>query len=270
MWVTMLAVDRARLISQSSGNRTLETPEYDRMDNAEDHLWWYRALHAYLLDAFATSNALPGTPVLDAGCGSGGLLRTLGAAEPQRRRVGLERLEQAAARARIKSRSEVVVGTVNTLPFKDSSFGAIFSADVLYHRDVDPQLAARESLRCLMPGGVLLVNVPAFQWLSSYHDQRVHGARRFSRQQLKGLLIDAGFTRIALHYWNSLLFPIMVARRLRPSANHTANDTASDVGQLPNALNTALASIVALERKLIQWGLRFPAGGSLLAIAYKP
>jgi SAM-dependent methyltransferase len=256
------------------------------MDRAEDHLWWYRSLHNYVIDALQNSTApisvkdgvndgvpssvpnnVPGsTPLLDAGCGSGGLLRALARANPPSVRIGLERFEPAATRARAKSNAAIVVGTVNALPFEDRSFGAIIYADVLYHRDVDPPRALRESLRCLLPGGLLLINVPAFQWLSSYHDQRVHGARRFSRQQLSQLLQDAGFTRIAMHYWNSLLFPIMVARRLRPASA----DTVSDVGALPPALNAILTAIVALERRMIRLGLRFPAGGSILAVARKP
>jgi SAM-dependent methyltransferase len=247
----------------------LETPEYERMDRAEDHLWWYRSLHTYLIDALQNSTAPIGVndgvpssvpnsaAVLDAGCGSGGLLRALAQANPPSVRIGLERFEPAATRARAKSDAAIVVGTVNALPFEDRSFGTIICADVLYHRDVDPPRALRESLRCLLPGGVLLINVPAFQWLSSYHDQRVHGARRFSRQQLSQLLQDAGFTRIAMHYWNSLLRPARA-------------DTVSDVGALPPALNAILTAIVALERRMIRLGLRFPAGGSILAVARKP
>lgn len=252
------------------------------MDEAEDHLWWYRALHAYLIDALlavgtpvAASSGVTGSlpcllpnnaPILDAGCGTGGLLRLLAQAAPQRPRFGLDYLEPAAARARAKSGAAVTVGSVNTLPFGDNLFGVIVSADVLYHRNVDASRALRESFRCLMPGGVLLVNVPAFQWLSSYHDQRVHGARRFRRGELKGLLEAAGFTTLALHYWNSLLFPVMVARRLRPGAA----DAASDVRPMPRAVDAGLRAIVALERKMIRLGLRFPAGGSILAVAYRP
>lgn len=236
------------------------------MDRAEDHLWWYRSLHAYLTQALLDSHAPPDAPILDAGCGSGGLLRALGSATHGRTRIGLERFEPAAHRAQAKSGATILIGTVDALPFMDNSFGAIISADVLYHRQVDPVRATQESFRCLKPGGVLLVNVPAFQWLSSYHDQRVHGARRFGRRDLKQFFENAGLVRPKLHYWNSLLFPVMVARRLRPAAANTA----SDVEPLPRALDAALGAIVTLERRLIRLGIRFPAGGSILGLAYKP
>ena len=58
----------------------------------------------------------------------------------------------------------------------------------------------------------------------------------------------------------------MVARRLRPAANNAA----SDVETLPGYLDSALGGIVSIERNLIKLGLRFPAGGSILGLAYKP
>lgn len=112
----------------------------------------------------------------------------------------------------------------------------------------------------------MLINVPAFQWLSSYHDQRVHGARRFRRHELKQMFASAGFSLPKIHYWNSLLFPVMVARRMRP----TSANAASDVEPLPGYLDTTLGAIVSLERNLIRMGVRFPAGGSILGLAYKP
>lgn len=244
----------------------METVEYLRMDAAEEHLWWYMSLHAYLIDAYATSQVPRTGPVLDAGCGTGGLLQRLRRLTPATTLVGIDLNAGAARRACSKSGSEVALANVNSLPFADNTFSAIFSADVLYHRDVDPLLASRESLRCLVSGGALFVNVPAFQWLSSYHDRQVHGARRFSRAGLHQLLTDAGYSRIRLHYWNSLLFPVMVARRLMSSSSGES----SDVKPIAAPLNAALATVVALERRLIRWGLRFPAGGSILAVGYKP
>jgi len=241
----------------------LEPVEYDRMDAAEDRLWWYRALHLNLIEAFSGARPPAGAAVLDAGCGTGGLLQRLGSALPERARIGLDRIEAVAARARVKSGAPVVVGSVDALPFADCSFAAIFSADVLYHREVDPTRAAREARRCLVPGGLLLVNVPAFDWLASYHDRRVHGARRFTRDGLRELLADAGFGDVVVRYWNSLLFPVMVLRRLRPGAD----DSHSDVRVPAAPLNATLGAVVALERRLARHGLRFPAGGSVLAVA---
>ena len=243
----------------------MEPVEYERMDAAEDRLWWYRALHAQLLDAFGKTALPPGAAVLDAGCGTGGLLKRLGAIAPERTRIGLDHEAVAATRAVRKSGAPVVLGSVDALPFADASFGAIFSADVLYHREVDPLRAAREAYRCLMPEGMLVVNLPAFDWLASYHDRQVHGARRYNRAQVHALLAQAGFKRIAVRYWNSLLFPLMVLRRLGQGSSRVD----SDVSLPPWPIDAAFGAITRIERLLMRWGLRFPAGGSVLAVAHR-
>lgn len=74
----------------------MEPAEYTLMDAAEERMWWYRALHARLLDTLAD---IPAGPVLDAGCGTGGLLAQLRQWRPELLAVGLEWSAAAAARA---------------------------------------------------------------------------------------------------------------------------------------------------------------------------
>jgi predicted RNA methylase len=60
----------------------VERAEYERMHEVEDRMWWYRGLRALtaqlLVRALAGSQAAG--PVLDAGCGTGGMLLKLGPA----------------------------------------------------------------------------------------------------------------------------------------------------------------------------------------------
>jgi hypothetical protein len=63
----------------------------------------------------------------------------------------------------------------------------------LYHQRVNPERALAEAFRCLRPGGVHVVNVPAYRWLASSHDKRIHGTRRYTRTELRALLAAAGF-----------------------------------------------------------------------------
>ena len=94
----------------------MELAEYALMDAAEDHMWWYRALHRRLLDALTGVDGV----VLDAGCGTGGLLARLRAERPDLRTVGVEWAEPASRRAAAKSGAPVVRGSVNALPFADA------------------------------------------------------------------------------------------------------------------------------------------------------
>ena len=243
----------------------MEPAEYDRMNAVEDHMWWYRAVHAHMLDALRRAPAPSGSPLLDAGCGTGGLLRHLAAQGNGRLHVGIDILERAAAMARSKSGSAVAVASADSLPFRDASLGTILSVDVICHRGVDPATALAEAWRCLVKGGSLIINVPAYQWLASFHDRQVHNARRFERTGLQALLRTAGFARVRTTYWNSLLFPLMVLRRkvLAPRSEE------SDVADYSRLTDAAFGMIMAAERAGLRLGLRYPFGGSLLAVATK-
>ncbi len=234
----------------------METGEYQLMDAHEADLWWYRALHARLVDALRSVNGI----VLDAGCGTGGLLRRLAALRPDLRLIGLERDCGAARRAAEKSGVPVATGSINILPFADASFAAALAADVLCHRAVEPDLALAELRRVLRPGGLLVVNMPAYAWLMSEHDRRVHNARRQSAREVGVMLGQAGFAVIRLRYWNSLLFPLMIAqRKLR-----RRHQSASDVTRFPPWLDASLHAVALLERRL---PVPLPVGGSVLATA---
>jgi SAM-dependent methyltransferase len=241
------------------------------MDEAEDGMWWYRALHARVLDALDPARVTAG-PVLDAGCGTGGFLSRLrrawpGGGGPMAAAIGLEYNPVAAARARAKAGVPVAVGSVNAIPFADGAFGGLVSLDVLCHAAAEPERALAEFRRVLRPGGRLVVNLPAFQWLSSAHDARVHNTRRFTAGEARALLAGAGFAGVRARYWNALLFPLMVAQRKLVARGEGHR---SDVAQPPPWLNRGLHAVTALERGLAAAGLPFPAGGSVLATATRP
>jgi SAM-dependent methyltransferase len=234
----------------------MEPAEYALMDAQEGRMWWYRALHARLLDALSGATG----QVLDLGCGTGGFLTALRRSQPGRLVVGVEWDGAAAARARSKSGALVVRGSANALPFVAGSFGAVVTADVLCHAAVDPAEALADVHRVLRPGGRLVVNMPAYAWLMSAHDTRVHNARRQTAGQTTEMLRRAGFTGIRARYWNGLLLPLMVVQRKLLATG----DAASDVAPFPPWLDRMLHATTEVERRL---SLPLLAGGSVLAIA---
>jgi SAM-dependent methyltransferase len=137
----------------------MEPGEYALMDAAEAGMWWYRALHARMADTLAGTRGR----VLDAGCGTGGLLARLRGL-PGIELHGLEYDASAAARAAAKSGAIIARGSINALPYADASFAAVLSADVLCHAAVDPPTALAELRRVLVPGGLLVLNMPSYQW----------------------------------------------------------------------------------------------------------
>jgi SAM-dependent methyltransferase len=238
---------------------SMDASEYALMDAAEDRMWWYRALHARLL---ASLRGVAGR-VLDAGCGTGGLLARIAAERPELSLTGLEWDPAAASRAAEKSRAAIVRGGIAALPFATASFDAAVSADVLCHAAVDPAPALTELFRVLRPGGQLVLNMPAFVWLLSAHDRRVHNVRRVTAGGVRAMLAGAGFAAITTRYWNGLLLPLMIVQRKLLARG----DSVSDVAAYPPWIDGMFHAATEIERRS---RVKLFAGGSVLAIATRP
>jgi SAM-dependent methyltransferase len=250
----------------------MERVEYHRMAMLEATMWWYRALHAQLLTRIRRQ-ALPARArLLDAGCGTGGLLTRLAGTFPGLQLSGLEYDAEAAGLARGKlgggPEREILVGSVNAMPYADGQFDLVVSADVLCHAAVDETAALREFHRCLKPGGRLLLNLPAYQWMASAHDAHVHNARRYTAGQAGEMVAAAGFGAVSCGYWNSLLFPLMLLHRL--TAGKGRDGSGSDVKPFPAWQDRLFYAVTAAERRLDDFGLRLPFGGSVWVEARKP
>jgi SAM-dependent methyltransferase len=245
----------------------MERDEYDRLRLVEDRMWWFAAVHANLIMLYqrAMPRLLATGRLLDAGCGTGGFLARLGREMPETPAMGVDADETACRWAAEKSARPVCAGSVNALPFADAAFATIVSVDVLCHRHVDDVQALRQFYRCLAANGTLILNLPAYRWLMSRHDVAVYTARRYTRKQVVELLRAAGFRPIFASYWNIVLFPLMVVtRKLLPAGS------GSDVKLQPRIVETLCRAATALERALMRRGVRFPFGGSVLAVATKP
>jgi SAM-dependent methyltransferase len=243
---------------------TVKPDEHRKLAETEDRLWYFRALHTRR--AHWLARLLPPGParVLDAGCGTGGFVRAVRATHPNWTLTGVDVSPLACGLARERTGAEVVEGSITALPFADGSLDAVTTGDVLYHLD-DPVTALREFARVLRPGGVVVVNEPAYRWLWSYHDEAVASKHRFTRPELVAALGDAGFDVRFASYANMLILPLVVARRkLFPPAAPT-----SDVELPPAPVEWLLGGIAALEQAAIGRGLPLPAGSSVFVAAVK-
>jgi len=239
--------------------------EYRRMFEAEERQWWYagqRRIALGLLREALRGTAAPG--LLDAGCGTGYNLVALG---DLGRSFGVDLSPLAIAGCRERAVT-AVRGSVLRLPFADASFDAVTSFDVLYHAWVgDERAAVAEVARVLRPGGVVLVRVPALKLLWGAHDAEVLSRHRYTRRELVALLESAGLRTEAASYCNSLLFPLLLARR---SLDRLLAREGSDVGFLPPPLEWLFRHALFAEAALLRRGFRFPLGASVLALARKP
>lgn len=241
--------------------------EHDRMRAVEDEYWWYRALRNEVVGMIRP--ARPNFCLLDAGCGSGGMLAALARHFPSAVLAGMDQSEHGLALTASRSTGATLTpGNVNELPFPDTQFDFVLSLDVLTNRDVNDQAALREAYRVLQSGGELIVNVAAFDFLQGSHDVAVDADRRYTRRQLAGLLRGAGFGISRMTYWNMTLLPVVALMRWRSRKTPDA-EAQSDFAPLPLGLNAILTGLVRLEFMLSSV-VPLPFGTSLMAMARKP
>jgi SAM-dependent methyltransferase len=239
----------------------MEAIEYDRMYAQEQRHFWFRAVRAIVLDQVRDLLAEP-VRVLDAGCGTGGLLSLM----PDRwSRVGVDFSQRALDYTRTRAGVPTVRSDLGALPFADRSFDVVFALDVVEHCDDDAKVVS-ELARVLTPGGRLIVTVPAFQFLWSAHDVALHHRRRYRRPQLTRVLELTRLRIDRISYFNSALFApiagIRLARRFLPSAEGAT----SDAVPLPDPINELLYTLMSSERSLLR-RTQLPFGVSLLAVA---
>jgi ubiquinone/menaquinone biosynthesis C-methylase UbiE len=182
----------------------MNADEYIKLAEVEDQMWYFRSLHAHVGRALAPA-LRPGAAVLDAGCGTGGMILRLRAAHPDWTFSGIDFMPLACelARRRCGSDVDLRVASITELPFADRSFDAVVSADVVCQVD-NPEVAAAEFFRVLRPGGVVVINVPAYMWMWSYHDDSCQTKHRYTRPEIDALLRGGGFEERRTTHWNAL------------------------------------------------------------------
>jgi SAM-dependent methyltransferase len=244
------------------------TDEHDAMYRSETVLWWYVALREYVLDWLHLEETTP-RPVLtllDAGCGTGGMLARLA---PFGVAVGLDLSAHAVRIAHDRRACTVVLGSLAALPFPDHTFDVAVSLDVISDAGVAVEAAALDELhRALKPGGRLLLNLPAFRSLAGEHDIAVRTARRYTTAEARALVEAHGFRVERCSYWNMTLTPaVWLVRRLSRRTPTDAATAHSDIAPPAAPINRLLLGIARLERRLLRRIPRLPFGSSLLILA---
>lgn len=232
---------------------------YQLMAEVENSYWWYRARREILADVI-DRQVPPGSDLIDFGCGTGGTAELL--SERGHRVLAADIAETALEACRARGLATI---NLKTQRLREDCTDCILAGDVLEH--VEDDLGLLFTFRtALRPGGVLVITVPAYEFLWSGEDYVSEHVRRYTRAGLKRQLRRAGFEDIRCSYFNTFLFPAVAAVVLVKRLFFPREMYRSNVAPLPRWQNEALYRAFRFEGSLLRW-ISLPAGASLIAVA---
>ena len=247
--------------------------EYEKMFRLEGKLWWYRSLHERvgrtLQQQYGKRRDIT---ILDAGCGTGGLLDFL------RRRGythlrGLDGSADAVSCCQERGLPVTFVNLNDLASFEPgAAYDVIVCNDVFcYFTDADlPPLLTALAHR-LKPNGLLVSNNNAFNLFRGEHDLAVGIVRRFVLSDFEQMLPEHGLAVKSATYWSFTLSPLILLmrqwQRLQLKFGWRKPENARSDVYLPSPwLNETLYRIAQTEQKLFS---RTPFGSSLFITATK-
>lgn len=147
-------------------------------------------------------NLIEGKKVLDIGCGIGTYTRRL--SEKGFEVVGVDSSTDCLSKARASCKAYFMKDDIcnpKKLGKYRNNFDSIILFDVIEH--IKDERKAFSNLRMLLrKNGVLIISVPAFQFLFSKHDLRIGHYRRYTIDELKNKLESSCFRLELIYYWN--------------------------------------------------------------------
>jgi SAM-dependent methyltransferase len=243
----------------------MEKEEYDRLRRYEENYWWHvgrRDLLAALLRKHVERS--PVRLGLDIGCGTGSNLSLL---EPYGKFFGSEITSELYQDGRPRPTRPLFLARGEALPLRDESLGICTFFDVLEHIDDDVGFL-REVRRVLVPGGYILLSVPAYSFLWSEHDVSLHHKRRYVRSTLEAALRGGGLEILRMTYGMTTMFPLIAGFRLLTKPFPKKRPPRTSYVATPGPMNQILTAAIRAEARFLERG-NLPFGTSLFCLAQK-
>ncbi len=247
--------------------------EYRMMYEAEEKLWWYRILHEKVLkeiqNRFQENKQIK---ILDAGCGTGGLMSFL-------IKHGYSNIQgfdySADAVSFCKERNLNVQQTDITnfeSVFEKDSFDVVVNDDVVYQFNNSTITNIFRTFQSIIKSdGIIITNNNAFNIFYGTHDIAVGGKQRFTLSDFEKIFSNLQLKITHYTYWSVLLSPLILAVRLMQQMQLKLKlidlkNIKSDVTVPSDFVNAFFYQVVKLEERLFSKGF---FGSSLFLVLRK-
>lgn len=241
---------------------------YNAIYQLEAHHWWFVGRRRYvkqLVDRALTKRNF--ITLCEMGCGSGGnleILAELGQVDGME--MDVNAFQRAKARGKkIDNVIDVRNGWLPDNVTVKGPYSGVIVLDVIEH--IEDDITSLEAIKeYIEPEGILIVTVPAYQWLWSPHDDANHHKRRYTKTSLKNALEQAGYQVEYSSYFNTLLFPLSLLVRLVQKLSPTGKGLIDEFRMPSPFINSILTKIFSIE-SLLAGRLILPFGLSVALIA---
>ena len=242
---------------------------YLEMYNVESRHWWYVGLHDLILRLADTKFPHQSLDILDAGCGTGGLLSAL--TRKGYHPLGFDFSDDAVEFCHQRGLDQVFKANINEWLPEPGTYDLITIMDVLCHKWVPDEVKV---LRLMADGlkenGLILLNYPAFPMLGRHHDEVVMIRERYTKKSLKKILTEAGLSPVLLSYRLPHAFLVLLFLRLYEKLRKEKQPAKSDIADIPPEFsNNLLIQWIKLENRLIAHKFPIPFGSSVYVAARK-
>lgn len=231
-----------------------------------EELNWLNRSRTNLMDALLQEENNVPAPLLDIGAGSGHAIAKLA------KYGDVDAIEIAPEAWPFIEKKPV--RNLYKLPIPDKNiteqYGTIVGLEVLEHIEND-----KETLQWLAghlkKDGLLLLTVPAYNWLFGAHDVANHHFRRYTKKALLDALPE-NLKPVKSGYFMTSLFPLAATARLAYNLkNKTSKDAAiaKQKSSMPRPVDALFGKIMSVESTLAGKGLSMPFGMTVYVVARK-
>lgn len=235
--------------------------------NLEKNHFWFKSRRHFIINWL--KNQPKNSKILDIGCSSGLLMEDLSKNNFINSNLyGIDISNEAINHCKNKGFKNTFVMDAQNITL-NKKFDFIIASDCLEHLKNDEK-ALKNWSELLEEHGKLLVFVPAFMFLWSYHDVINMHYRRYTKKELELKASNNGFEIEKSGYWNfTLFFPVTIFRIIKNKMNVLFNkkDQQTDLNSV-GSFNNVLFQIIKTENKLLKH-ITFPLGISTFCILKK-